>query len=66
MDSGVSRDLAEETIEAKARWFQSLTMEQRMAVLCSFMDLILPINPYIAASKDAEQLQRGIAILSRP
>jgi hypothetical protein len=66
MDFAVSHDFAEETMEAKARWFQSLTMEQRMAVFCSFMDLIFAINPHIADFKDAEQLAKGIPILSRP
>ena len=66
MDFGVSHDFAEETIEAKARWFQSLTMEQRMEVFNSFMDLIFAANPHIADFKDAEQLKRGIPIISRP
>ena len=65
MDFAVSHDFAEETMEAKVRWFQSLTMEQRMDVFCSFMDLIFAINPHIANSKDAEQLAKGIPILSR-
>lgn len=66
MEFGISHDMAEETIEAKARWFQSLTMEQRMRVFTDFMDLIFAVNPHIADFKDAEQLKRGIPILSKP
>lgn len=46
----MSHAFAEETTEAKARWFQSLTMKQRMAVFCSYMDLIFAINAHIADS----------------
>jgi hypothetical protein len=37
-----------ETIEAKARWFQSLTLAQRMEVFTEFTNLALTLNPRLA------------------
>jgi hypothetical protein len=65
MKGTVSYDRGEETPEAKARWFQSLTLEERMDVLCDFTDLALSINPKLPDLKDAQQTQKGIQILSR-
>ena len=62
---GVSHDRAEETAKNKAEWFRSLSLTDRMDLLCSFTDLALEINPGIADLKDAEQTSRGIRILSK-
>ena len=43
----VAHDRGQETLEAKARWFQSLTLQERMDLLCTFTDLILSANPGI-------------------
>jgi hypothetical protein len=45
MIESVSHSRSAETMEAKARWFQSLTMEERADLLCEFTDMILEINP---------------------
>jgi hypothetical protein len=66
MIPSVSHDRSEETPEAKARWFQSLTMEERMDLLCAFTDLILNANPHSADRKNAQQTREGIQILSLP
>lgn len=50
----------EETPEAKARWFQSLPLEERMEMLCFFTDLILENNPGIVDARDAQQTGRCI------
>jgi len=47
MDNRISHDRKEESIEAKARWFQSLTLEERMELLCQFTEMILSANPEI-------------------
>jgi hypothetical protein len=47
MDRTVTHDREEETIEAKARWFQSLSLDERMELFCQVTDLILDINPKI-------------------
>lgn len=61
----ISHSYAEETIEAKARWFQSLSLSDRMDLFCSFMDLVLEINPKLPDLKDAQQAKRHIRILSK-
>ena len=62
---GVSHDRAEETLGKKSEWFRSLSLTDRMDLLCSFTDIALEINPGIADLKDAEQTSRSIRILSK-
>lgn len=65
MKGSVSYDRREETPEAKAKWFQSLSIEERMEVLCYFTDLALSINPKLPDLKDAQQTKGRIQILSK-
>ena len=66
MKISVSHDRSEETIEAKARWFQSLTLSERMDLLCAYTDLILAINPKIVERKDAQPIAGRVRVLSKP
>ena len=50
----VSHSRSEETPEAKARWFRSLPMSERMEMLCSFTDLALSANPSLQERKHVE------------
>jgi hypothetical protein len=52
-----------ETIEAKARWFQSLSMLERAEILDSFADLILELNPKIVESKNAQPVKGRILVV---
>ncbi len=61
----VSHDRVEETIEAKARWFQSLSLAERMELLCAFTDLILTINPKITEQKDAQPIEGRVRVVSK-
>lgn len=61
----VSHSRADETPEAKALWFRSLPLSNRMELLCFFTDLALHANPRIADSKDAQQTTRHIRILTK-
>ena len=61
---GISHDRQEETLEAKARWFQSLPLSERMDLLCFFTDLILGSNPQIVEQKDAQPIAGRIRVLS--
>ena len=45
MNPTISHDRQEETLTAKAAWFQSLSLSERMDLLCFFTDLILDNNP---------------------
>ena len=62
----ISHDRQEETLEAKARWFQSLSLAERMDLLCFFTDLILENNPNIVERKDAQPTAGRVRILTRP
>ncbi len=65
MQSAMSHDFAEETQEAKARWFQSLTLMERMEMFCAFTDMILSVNPRITEKKHAKPITGRILILSQ-
>jgi len=65
MDKAVSHDREEETPKAKARWFQSLSLSERMELLCSFTDLVLTNNPKIVEQKHAQSTSGRIRVLSK-
>lgn len=64
MNGFVSHDRREETPEAKARWFQSLSLEERMELLCAFTDLVLAANPDLPDRKHAEPVEGRIQVFS--
>ena len=66
MRKAVLHDRNEETPEAKARWFQSLSMEERMDSLCEFTDLALTINPALQEGKLAQPVPGRIQVLPEP
>lgn len=66
MSPGVGHGREHETAEAKARWFQSLSLEDRMELLCAFTDLVLVANPGLAERKVAQPTWGRFQILSRP
>ncbi len=61
----ISHDRNEETPEAKARWFQSLSLSERIDLLCLFTDLILTANPGIVEKKDAQPIEGRVRVISR-
>ena len=65
MDKTISHDRHEESIESKARWFQSLSLSERMEMLCWFTDLALTINPSLQERKDAQPIAGRIQVLSK-
>ena len=65
-DLSISHDWQEETLEAKARWFQSLSPPERLDIFFSLMDLILEINPAVAELKDAEPVPGRVLVLELP
>jgi hypothetical protein len=54
MDKAISHDRKEESAEAKARWFRSLSLSERMEMLCSFTDLALTADPSLQERKHAQ------------
>lgn len=65
MKGKVSHDRREESIEAKTRWFRSLTVEERMELLCEFTDLALAANPGIVHKRDDQPTTGRVQILSK-
>jgi hypothetical protein len=55
----ISHDRREESLEAKARWFQTLSLAERMDLLCAFTDMILSVNPEIVERKPNPQPASG-------
>ena len=64
MTPTVEHDRQQETIEAKTRWFSSLSMDERMEIFCSFTDLALSVNPDLKDRKHAKPIAGRIQILS--
>lgn len=62
----VSHDRDDESIEAKARWFQSLSLEERMDLLVEFTELAMRNNPEVAKVGRAQTSSKGIRVISLP
>jgi hypothetical protein len=60
----VSHDRSQESLEAKARWFQSLSLEARMDVFVAFTNLILENNPDIVKKKPLPPASDRVQIIS--
>jgi hypothetical protein len=65
MNESVSHSFADESIEAKAKWFKSLSLEERMNVFVAFTRLILENNPEIAKKKHARPASDRVRVLSK-
>ena len=65
MIHSVSHSRDAETPEAKARWFQSLTLEERADLLCEFTDMVLEINPKIMEQKNAQPVKGRVLVLPK-
>ena len=59
----VSHDRGEESLEAKARWSQSLSLSDRMDLLCAFTDLALSLNPALQEHKHAQPVAGRIQVI---
>jgi hypothetical protein len=65
MKLAVSHDRKDEEVDSKARWFQSLSLEERMDVFVSFTDLILENNPDIVEKKYVRPASDRIGVISK-
>ena len=66
MRVSISHDWSEESPEAKARWFQTLSYSERLEMLFYFYELSLSRNPDLLERKDAEPIPGRIQVLTRP
>ena len=64
MTGSVSHDIRDESLEAKARWFQSLSLEERMELFVAFTNLILENNPDIVKKKSLPPPSDRVQIIS--
>jgi hypothetical protein len=60
----ISHDRREETPEAKARWFRSLSLSERMDLFCALTDLALSVNPKLPEQKHAKSSPGRIQVVS--
>ena len=65
MKGSISHDIREESLAAKARWFQSLTLEERMDVFVAFTNLILENNPDVVKKKYVRPASERIRVISK-
>jgi len=65
MTGSVSHDVHEETFEAKAHWFQSLSIEERMDLFVAFTNLILENNPDIVKRKHVRPASERVRVISK-
>ena len=61
----ISHDIRDESLEAKARWFQSLSLEERMDLFVSFTNLILENNPEIVKKKYVRPASERVRVISK-
>ncbi len=66
MIPSISHDREEESPEAKARWFQSLSMDERAVLFNDMYEMIVAANPKILETKDARPPRKGLQIISLP
>ena len=64
MSQTISHNRNDESLEAKARWFQALSLEERMDILCELTDLVLENNPQMAEVERAQSSSERIQVLS--
>jgi len=64
MNLQISHDRNDETIEANALWFRSLSLSERMDVFCAFTDIALELNSQLPDKKYAQPTKGSIQIIS--
>lgn len=65
MQLSISHDRHTEDPTEKARWFQSLSFEERAELFCNYTDLILGINPDLMELKDAQPVAGRVRVLRK-
>ncbi len=65
MSDSVSHNIHDESLEAKVRWFQSLSLQDRMDVFVAFTNLILENNPDIVKRKYVRPASERVRVVSK-
>jgi len=64
MKQHISHAREDESLEAKAQWFQALSLEERMDLLCEFTELVLENNPKVTEVGRAQSSTGRVCVLS--
>lgn len=64
MNQHISHDRKDESLEAKAQWFQAFSLEERMDLLCEFTELVLENNPKMTEVGRAQSSAGRVCVLS--
>lgn len=65
MTIAISHDRADESLEAKARWFKSLSFEARMDLFFETVEIALAMNPGLMERKNAQRPQGSFQVVER-
>ena len=65
MELTISHDFRDESLESKAKWFKSLSVEERMDFLCEIFDMILETNPRFIKRIHAQPTSRRVRVLTK-
>ena len=65
-DPSISHDWSDESPEAKAAWFRSLSDSERIEIFDAMTEMILENQPDIAEKKDAQPVPGRIRVLETP
>ena len=64
MTPTIEHDRKQESFEAKMRWFQSLSMAERMDIFCEFTELALSVHPELKEKQYVKPIAGRIQIFS--
>lgn len=62
----ISHSRSEETLEAKARWFRTLSPEKRLEYACAIMDLVRENNPKLLKAQNVRGIPGRVCVLTLP
>ena len=65
MNGNISHNRDDESIEAKVKWFRTLSLAERMDLFSEYTDLAQAVNPGIAEKKGVKPVKGRIRILSK-
>jgi len=65
MDGSIGHSRQEESMEEKTRWFLSLSIKDRIEMLCSLTDIALTITPGIQDHRNVKSITGRVQILSK-
>jgi hypothetical protein len=67
MEFGIAYGWEEESYEAKVRWWQSLTVGERMQRFAEIGDIVMALNPGLVQNKKhAEPIPGRVVVLELP